>query len=96
MIIRGQTSGAEATILSVDLISDEVGSLTGSFKVPDPTVSGQPRFETGRSTLRLTNSKTNSQIMDQFNHLQNLYSIVRVLLMYHKILLYLLEMLKLK
>ena len=62
MIIRGQTSGAEATILSVDLISDEVGSLTGSFKVPDPTVSGQPRFETGRSTFRLTNSKTNSQI----------------------------------
>ena len=32
--IRGQTSGAEATIISVDLISDEVGSLTGSFKVP--------------------------------------------------------------
>ena len=62
MIIRGETSGAEAKVISVDLISDEVGSLTGSFRVPDPTVAGNPRFETGRSTLRLTNNKTNSQI----------------------------------
>ena len=61
-IIRGLTSGAEARIVSTDLISDEVGSLTGSFRVPDPTVSGYPIFETGRSTLRLTNSNTNSEI----------------------------------
>ena len=62
MIIRGETSGAEATVISVDLISDEVGSLTGSFRVPDPTVSGNPKFETGRSTLRLTSNRTNSQV----------------------------------
>jgi len=61
-IIRGQTSGAEATIISVDLISDSVGSLTGSFRIPNPTVTGNPKFDTGRSTLRLTNSATNSQI----------------------------------
>ena len=62
MIIRGETSGAEARVISVDLISDEVGSLTGSFRVPDPTVSGNPKFETGRSTLRLTSNETNSQV----------------------------------
>ena len=61
-IIRGETSGAEARVISVDLITDEVGSLTGSFKVPDPTANGNPRFETGRSTFRLTNSQTNSEI----------------------------------
>ena len=33
-IIRGETSGAEARVISVDLITDEVGSLTGSFRVP--------------------------------------------------------------
>ena len=61
-IIRGETSGAEARVISVDLITDEVGSLTGSFRVPDPTVNGNPRFETGRSTFRLTNSQTNSEV----------------------------------
>lgn len=61
-IIRGDTSGAEAEVISVDLIADEVGFLAGSFRVPDASLSGNPQFNTGRSTLRLTSNSNNSQV----------------------------------
>jgi len=58
----GQTSGAEATISDVRLISDSIGQLTACYEVPDPNVDANPRFETGTKTLRLTTSPTNSKI----------------------------------
>ena len=59
MILRGQSSGAVATLTDVRLISDNVGTLIGSYRVPDGNIAGNPIFETGRSTFRLTNSSTN-------------------------------------
>ena len=58
----GQTSGAEATISDVRLISDSIGQLTACYEVPDPNIDANPRFETGTKTLRLTTSPTNSKI----------------------------------
>jgi hypothetical protein len=42
MILRGRTSGAEARIVSVRLITDRVGTLIGSFSVPDGSNASNP------------------------------------------------------
>ena len=62
MILRGQTSGAVATVSNVRLIADRVGTLIGNFLVPDGNVPGNPQFETGRNVFRLTTSSINSRI----------------------------------
>ena len=36
MKLKGETSGAEATITDVRLISDTIGQLTCCFEVPNP------------------------------------------------------------
>ena len=61
MILRGQTSGAEARVANVRLVTDRLGTLIGSYQVPSG-IEGTPQFETGRSRFRLTSSSTNSQI----------------------------------
>ena len=62
MILRGQTSGAEATITDVKLITDAVGAIYGSYFIPNPNVASNPTFETGKKTFKLTSSAVNSQI----------------------------------
>ena len=59
MILRGSTSGAEATVTNVRLISDLAANLTGSFFIPDPNVLTHPRFETGTKVFTLTNDVDN-------------------------------------
>ena len=59
MILRGATSGAEATVTNVRLISDLAANLTGSFFIPDPNVLTHPRFETGTKVFTLTNDIDN-------------------------------------
>ena len=61
MVLRGQSSGAIATITNVRLITDRVGTIQGSFMVPNGNLEGNPRFETGRTIFRLTNSSTNDR-----------------------------------
>ena len=63
MKLKGQTSGAEATITSVRLITDNVGTLIGSLYIPDPNITLNPKFEAGTKVFRLTNSSINSQII---------------------------------
>ena len=61
MRLIGQTSGAEATVSDLRLISDEKGSLIGSFFIADSTLSQTaPQFTTGTKTFRLTSSPVNS------------------------------------
>ena len=62
MILRGNTSGAEAVVSRVALITDRIGTLIGSFRVPDSSNAANPIFETGRSNFKLTSSSTNSNI----------------------------------
>lgn len=59
--LRGLTSGAEASVTNVRLITDRVGTLIGSFQVPNG-LFGSPSFETGNSKFKLTSSSSNSQI----------------------------------
>ncbi len=62
MKLIGETSGAEATVTDVRLISDTIGQLTCCFNVPNPNIDANPQFETGTKTLRLTTSSTNSKL----------------------------------
>ena len=59
MILRGSTSGAEATVTSVRLVSDLAANLTGSFFIPNPNSVNHPRFETGTKVFTLTNDVDN-------------------------------------
>ena len=62
MILTGASSGAEARVTNVRLISDRVGTLQCSYFVPSPSNPANPTFETGRTNFRLTSSNTNSLI----------------------------------
>jgi len=62
MVLRGQTSGAEAVVRNIRLFTDQVGTVIGSFFIPNPNVPTNPTFETGTKSFRLTNSDINSQI----------------------------------
>jgi hypothetical protein len=62
MVLRGASSGAEAKVTNVRLVTDRVGTVIGSYRVPDPTNTAFPTFETGRNTFRLTSSPIDTVI----------------------------------
>ena len=61
MILVGQTSGAQATISNVRLISDISATLIGSLYIPNPNLTNNPRFETGNKVFTLVNNNINDQ-----------------------------------
>ena len=61
MILRGQTSGALATVANIRLISDISAALMGSFYIPDPNNISFPKFETGSKVFTLTDNIDNNQ-----------------------------------
>jgi hypothetical protein len=61
MILVGQTSGAQATVTNVRLVSDISATLIGSFFIPNPNCTIHPRFETGTKVLTFTNNSLNDQ-----------------------------------
>jgi len=58
-ILLGSSSSAKAKVTNSRLISDSVGTLIGSFFVPE---EGTVTFETGIKKLKLTNSTNNNPI----------------------------------
>ena len=46
--------------LGGNLITDDNGSVSGTFTIPDPKIETNPRWRTGERTFRLTSSSTNS------------------------------------
>ena len=62
MRLVGNSSGAEATVTDVRLISDSLGQLTACFNIPNPNINANPRFETGTKTIRFSSSPTNSRL----------------------------------
>ena len=59
LVLRGETSGALATIDNVRLISDVSAFCGGSFFIPNPNNINHPRFETGTKVFTLTNDPEN-------------------------------------
>ena len=63
MRLEGETSGAVAEITNMVLFTDRVGTLQGTFRVPNTQLNdNHPQFETGRNSFRLTSSNTNTLI----------------------------------
>jgi hypothetical protein len=62
MILRGQSSGAVAVVSNLRLVTDNIGTDNWFLLVPDGNIPGNPVFETGRTSFRLTNSSTNTRI----------------------------------
>jgi len=67
MVLIGQTSGAQATISDLRLISDGLGTMIGSYRVPTSQNSANPIFETGRNRFRLTSSPIDSKVQGLFS-----------------------------
>ena len=61
MVLVGQTSGAQATVSNLRLMSDLGSSLIGSFYIPNPNIGGNPKFETGDKTFTLVDNEDNDQ-----------------------------------
>ncbi|NBU48288.1 MAG: hypothetical protein EBS34_12800, partial [Flavobacteriales bacterium] len=61
MILKGQTSDAQATITNVRLVSDIAANLQGSFYIPDPNIIGFPKFESGNKILTLISNDSNNK-----------------------------------
>jgi hypothetical protein len=61
MVFVGQRSGAVAVLNDFKLISDLSSNWIGSFFIPNPNVSTNPRFETGTKVFTLINSENNDQ-----------------------------------
>jgi len=60
MRLRGPNG--EAEVVNVRLFTDSIGSIKGSFFIPNPNVPSNPSFEAGTKVFRLTNSSTNTKI----------------------------------
>jgi len=61
MLLTGQSSGAQASISDLRLVSSLNGSMIGSFFIPNPNNSTFPSFETGKSLFRLSGDPSNAQ-----------------------------------
>jgi len=61
-VLVGRTSGAQATVSNIRLISDNWGDLIGCFFIRDPLASPPPliRLTTGTKSFKLTSSLTNA------------------------------------
>jgi hypothetical protein len=62
MTLIGNQSGATARVIERRLVTDNIGTVIGSFFIPNPNISGNPRFSTGNKTFRLTDNPTNGTI----------------------------------
>ena len=62
MRLVGRTSGAQATVSNIRLITDRLGTLIGSLEVPNSDNPANPVFQTGRSRLKLSSSSINSTV----------------------------------
>jgi len=64
MKLIGETSNATAIVKDIKLITDDSGTVIGSFRIPNTDNINQigDRFTSGEKAFRLTNSSTNSLI----------------------------------
>ena len=58
MILKG-TSGAEAKVTNVRLVTDFTSTVQGSFYIPNPNVNTNPVFQTGERDFILTDDPDN-------------------------------------
>jgi len=64
MPLASRSGNGEATVGDLSLMTDDKGSIVISLHIPDPKVASNPKFTTGESTIRLTTSPVNANILD--------------------------------
>jgi hypothetical protein len=62
-------SDVQTPVAGSTLISDGVGNCEGTFTIPDPKISGNPRFSTGDIEFVLTADPNNKQVGDGANEI---------------------------
>jgi hypothetical protein len=62
-------SDVQTPVAGSTLISDGVGNCEGTFTIPDPKISGNPRFSTGDIEFVLTADPNNAQVGDGANEI---------------------------
>ena len=60
MRLRG--ASGEAEVIDVKLVTDKIGTVIGTFFIPNPNNPTNPTFEVGTKVFRLTSSSVNSTI----------------------------------
>lgn len=65
MILVGQSSGASALVKQIRLISDDNGTLVGTFFIPDPEVSSV-KYQTGNTTAKITAVQDDPTVSGEF------------------------------
>ena len=66
MVLKGLTSGAQATVSDIRLVTDETGYVVGCIFVPDPSKPTNPKFVTGSKVVKLT-SIPNTNFISSLN-----------------------------
>ena len=64
MPLASRSGNGEATVDDLSLMTDDKGSIVISLHIPDPKLASNPKFTTGESTIRLTTSPINANILD--------------------------------
>ena len=59
MVLRGQSSGAQATVTNVRLIPGRHGVLQASYFIPNPSETNHPKFEVGTKVFTLIDNPNN-------------------------------------
>jgi len=60
--LKGLISGATATVVNTQLVTDNIGTIIGSFFIPNPNVTSNPKFDVGLKTFKLTSIANNNPI----------------------------------
>jgi len=64
-VLVGQSSGARAKVKERRLVTDNAGFLKGTFFIPDPSKSTNPKFKTGTRVFRLSDTTNDSQVVGE-------------------------------
>ena len=62
MTLIGDSSGAIAKVASLRLVAGSDSRLHGSFYIPSPNLSANPKWETGQKTFRLIDNTENNRV----------------------------------
>ena len=62
-ILLGQTSGARAIVKDRRLITNRIGTVQGTFFIPNPQNDSNPRWATGTRVFRLTALEDDSRVL---------------------------------
>ena len=84
MKIRGSSSGAQATVTNVRLVTDYQGVLIGCFEVPDSSISGNPSWKLVNLYSDLLIVLLILNFLESSLLRQNKFSILKVILIIHK------------